>query len=334
MVDAPTLTRSAPRKPWNTDEGLALQILALYAFAVAFALIPVNRPPAKVPVEPQASPYGYTLSLLLFAVPLVRVGGWLAVNPQLKNQRRAGLTALVFILPAWLLLDLLLGLTFFEFPNPGATLGWFLPGWSPTEQAWVLGIPIEEFLFYSLGIAVIQLSYIWGSETWFRDHTHSDDDRRAAGVDSTMRVDARVLGIGLIAFAAALGWKKLLAPAEYGDGFPGYFLFLLISSILPSMMFLRVVRPFVNWRAFSFATFTQIFIFLLWEVTLAMPYQYWSFRDEQMMGVFVLAWGRLPIEEPFLWIAAGWLNMTMYELIRLRLANRERAPQTVSARMA
>ena len=57
-------------------------------------------------------------------------------------------------------------------------------------------------------------------------------------------------------------------------------------------------------------------ISLLWEVTLAVPYGWWGFQDDAMIGVRITAWSRLPIEEVFVWIAVTYATVIVYEIVR------------------
>jgi hypothetical protein len=59
-----------------------------------------------------------------------------------------------------------------------------------------------------------------------------------------------------------------------------------------------------------------VLISLLWEVTLAVPYGWWNFRDDQMIGVRITAWARLPIEEIVLWVAVTYATVIVYEILK------------------
>jgi hypothetical protein len=50
--------------------------------------------------------------------------------------------------------------------------------------------------------------------------------------------------------------------------------------------------------------------------TLAIPYGWWNFRDEQMLGVRITAWGQLPIEEVCLWMAVTYATVIVYETVK------------------
>jgi lycopene cyclase domain-containing protein len=86
--------------------------------------------------------------------------------------------------------------------------------------------------------------------------------------------------------------------------------------LLPSSVFLPAARPVINWRALSLTMFMIVLISLLWEVTLAIPYGWWNFRDEQMLGIRITAWSRLPIEEVFVWIAVTYATVMVYEILK------------------
>jgi hypothetical protein len=55
---------------------------------------------------------------------------------------------------------------------------------------------------------------------------------------------------------------------------------------------------------------------LLWEATLALPYGWWGFQDARMLGIYITAWSRLPIEEVMVWIAVTYATAIVYEVVR------------------
>jgi hypothetical protein len=60
-----------------------------------------------------------------------------------------------------------------------------------------------------------------------------------------------------------------------------------------------------------------LLISLLWEVTLALPYGWWSFQHRQMIGLFIGAWDDLPIEEVCVWIAVPYATAIVFEIVKL-----------------
>ncbi len=318
---------SSPESQADIDLQAVWHVLIIIVAGSAIALIPADVAPELIELTPQQpSRYGYTASLALFGLPLLRLGYWLLRRTDLVMARRACLTSLSIVLPVWCLLDVLLGRSFFTFPNTGAHIPWMFWGYAFDGTGFARSIPLEEFGFYLTGIAAILLLYIWSSEVWMSKYSHSDADRKA-DVDKRIaegrpiiNIHWGAIGTGAALFGTALLWKYF-GPHNHHEGFPGYFLFLVLTAIIPISMFVRTVRPFVNWQAFSFTMVILMLVSLLWEVTLGIPYQYWGFQESQMLGIFVTAWSNLPIEEPLLWVAAAWLNVTSYEMIRIYLAS-------------
>jgi hypothetical protein len=87
------------------------------------------------------------------------------------------------------------------------------------------------------------------------------------------------------------------------------------------MSFFPVARRFINWRALSLTLFFMVLVSMLWEVTLAVPYSWWNFQHRQMMGLFIGAWSRLPIEEVGVWIAVTYATAVVFELVKVWLAS-------------
>jgi hypothetical protein len=293
------------------------------------------------------SPKGYTLSLALFGLPMLVLLDWLMKHPELTSARKAAGITMAIVLPTWVALDVFLGLTFFEFPNYHAILGdsfegkwhfWGLelqrgqshassllsPGGEGREHmgfGWPRAIPIEEIGFYVFGIAAILLSYVWASESFLKQYSTCDQCRR--NDTESKGIHWKSLWTAAFLFAGAMIYKKF-GPHPYHDGFPGYFLFLLLSSLLPAMLCYSLVKRFVNWRAMTVSLLWLLLVSLLWEVTLALPQGWWSYESEQMVGLMINAWHGLPIEEPILWAAAAWINILGYELVRLLIAKKVR----------
>jgi hypothetical protein len=113
----------------------------------------------------------------------------------------------------------------------------------------------------------------------------------------------------------ALIYKKLFSPSP--AGFPWYFTYLTVVSIVPSAGFFRTARPFINWRAFSFTFFVILLISLLWEVTLAIPFGWWGYRSDMMLGITIDAWSGLPIEAVGVWLAVSFTAVITYEVIKI-----------------
>jgi len=275
------------------------------------------------------APRGYTWSLALYVVPIAALLLWYARAPrQYPGWKAVGLTAAV-IVPLWSLLDIFLANTFFVYPNRTATLGVFAPGWS-WGAGWVRNIPVEEFAFYLTGCLLIVLGYRWASHFWFPHHDRSVAEYRAVAQRAPRpRLGDFVKPLAASVAVVALGfWYKRHGHHPFTEGFPGYLLFLVMVVALPTAIAFRVVRWVLNVRAFLLITLFMLGTSLLWEVTLALPHGWWDFRHAQMVGLFITHWSHLPIEEPILWVAAAWSNVTLYEFWRL-VVDGQQHPRTL-----
>ncbi|HUR33339.1 MAG TPA: hypothetical protein VM032_06060 [Vicinamibacterales bacterium] len=293
-------------------------MILLPVLAFVMAIVSVRHHPDPPFLTGNHSPFGYTLSLSLFLVPCVSLAIWFSRQRELlPYQWKAFWMTAGLVATTWSLLDILLGNTFFIFPNRGATLGIMVPGYT-FGKGWERTIPIEEFAFYILGSFSILLGYIWAAESWLSRYTLSYDEYRArvTGMPRLVNFRPRPMVAGIALFVVALLWKKF-GWHDHHDGFPAYFLFELLMVVLPAATLSDAIMPFVNIPAFVFKTLALVMTSLLWEVTLAMPYGWWNFNHEYMMGVLIRPWFDLPVEEVILWPCAAWVNLVFFETIRL-----------------
>lgn len=119
---------------------------------------------------------------------------------------------------------------------------------------------------------------------------------------------------------------KNYGPHQSQEGFPGWFAFIVIVGIVPTLAILPSIKSQVNWRAFQMTFLFITPISVVWEVTLAVPYQWCGYRPEQMMGLMIGPWSNLLIEQPILWLLVTWHAATSYEFIRVVLT--QRMPRT------
>jgi hypothetical protein len=77
------------------------------------------------------------------------------------------------------------------------------------------------------------------------------------------------------------------------------------------------LKKFVNWRAFALSYFVLLLVSLVWEGTMGVPYEWWNYRPEAMMGIWVPPWGNLPLEAILLWIVCAWASVLAYEFFRV-----------------
>ncbi len=276
------------------------------------------------------TPYGYTISLLLYLIPIATLLTWFfRSHPRQSYRRRAFRWTIGLLTPMGFLLDIVFGNLFFSFPNAGATVQIFIPGYSFETGGLVHDLPIEEFIFYVSGFVAILLVYIWCNEVWVPAYGVHDYGDTPTHPPYMVQLHWRSVAWGAAALAAAMAYKKLLAPfsdmGDYREGFPLYFTFLLAAAVLPSLLLYRTARPFINWRAFSVTLLWVLLTSLLWEATLASPFGWWRYDPTWMMGMHINAWADLPVEAAILWVAVTYTTTIVYETIKVTLHLRSKA---------
>ena len=296
---------SAPNAP-RTNFRIVLAMLGMVALPAALALLTVRLPASSSQPQSNASPYGYTVSLLLFVIPILVIGFWLVPREKVRISKKAFVRTIAILFPLGAGLDFFFARSFFTFPNAGATL-------RITAPARGGGVPLEEYFFYFTGFVAILLIYIWLDEYWLAAYGIRADAKERAEFDRLLRFHWQSAVWAVVLIAAAILYRKVFVATP---GFPGYFTFLVIGALGPSAGLLPSAMPVINWRALSMTVFIILLTSLLWEVTLAVPYGWWGFQDAAMIGVRVTAWSRLPIEEVCLWIAVTYATVIVYEIVR------------------
>ncbi len=308
---------STPKSSTTTLSALwmTLSILAVIAVPAGLTLHRVRVAPAVDATIANPSPYGYTVSLLLFVLPIAAIALWFLPHEGVKVSKTAFTWTIGLLFPIGAGLDFFFARRFFTYSNPAATLGWTAPALGG-------GVPVEEYLFYFTGFVVILLIYIWLDEYWLAAYS--------VPVNSATRTDfARLLQfhpwsliLAIVLASAAIAYRLAFVKVP---GFPGYFLFLVIGALGPSAALLPAAMPVINWRAFSITSLMLLLISLLWEVTLGVPYRWWGFQDAQMIGIHITAWSYLPIEEIFVWISVTFATVIVYEIVRRWKSSGKRA---------
>lgn len=290
----------------RTSFRLVLAMLGMVALPAALALLTVRLPALAGEPESNSSPYGYTVSLLLFVVPILVIGVWLVPREGVRISKKALVRTIAILFPLGAGMDFFFARTFFTFPNPGATL-------RITAPALRGGVPIEEYFFYFTGFVAVLLIYIWLDEYWLAAYGVSANARERAEFDRLLRFHWQSAAWAVVLIGVAIVYRKIFIAAP---GFPGYFTFLVAGALGPSAGLLPSAMPVINWRALSLTLFIILLTSLLWEVTLAVPYGWWGFQDAEMIGVRIRAWSRLPIEEVCVWIAVTYATVIVYEIVR------------------
>ena len=298
----------------HSDFKVLLGMGAVLVVPFTLTLMTIEGPrPLITDFAANPTPHGYTWSLSLFIVPVVVLGLWVSLRKQNPIQKRAFWITAVLLSGAGILLDVCFGLSFFTFVNRAATLGATFWGYS-FARGWQKTIPIEEIGFYTFGIVAVLLAYVWGDEIWFGAYNRDDGPRRTTRLRDLFSFHPHSAIFGVVLFGLGLLYKKF-GPHPWHEGFPGYFLFLTMVAITPSIVFFPVANPYINWRAFSLAFLFILLVSLFWEAAIAVPYQWWGFQPRQMIGFLINGFCGLPLEEPLLWLAVTWATVIVYETI-------------------
>ena len=312
---------NAPRpSPWAV-----VVMLGLVSVPAALTLRSVRAPGTLQIPDGNPSPLGYTISLLLFLVPIAVIATWFLRRREPRVPKKAFLSTLALLVPVGFGLDFFFANRFFVFPNRGATLGIGAPA---------LGgpVPVEEYVFYLTGFMAVLLIYVWLDEYWLAAYNVPDYHGPAAAIPRLVRFHPASAIVGAVLIALAIAYKKLVSDSP--EGFPGYFAFIVGLSFIPSAGLFPSARGFVNWPAFSLTMFPMVLISLIWEATLAIPYGWWGYQPRQMVGVSVDAWFGLPIEAVLVWIAVSYTTVIAYEILKLWKASGKPARDAFLGRKA
>jgi hypothetical protein len=290
----------------RTSFQLVIAILIMIAAPAAITLHTARVSPHVDASAPNLTPYGYTISLLLFIVPIVAIATWFLPKEDVHISRKSFARTIAVLFPLGAMLDFFFAHSFFVFPNANATLRIKAPALGG-------GVPVEEYLFYFTGFVAVLLIYVWLDEYWLAAYTIPVTEARRTEFDRLLCFHPESLVLGIVLIGGAILFRHFFVSAP---GFPGYFIFLVVGALLPSSLLFPSALPVINWRAFGLTFFLMVLISLLWEATLALPYGWWGFQDAQMLGIYITAWSRLPIEEVFLWCAVIYATTILYEIIR------------------
>ena len=302
----------------HTDFKVFFLIIAVLVIPSSITLLSINYAQTTIHPVINSSPLGYTWSLSLFIIPIIAILSWLYLHQDKQLIRKSFWISLAILIPLGFILDLFFGLSFFTFTNHGAVLGIYLPGLDISQMKWLFELPIEEFIFYLAGFIAVLLIYIWCDEYWLSAYNVPDYCEECKHIEKLVLFHPQSIIIGLILIIAATLYKNLV-PNPYQGGFPGYFAFLVIASFIPSAAFFKATVQFINWRAFSSTFFFILLISLMWEATLASPYQWWNYNYSQMTGITIGAWVKLPIEAVLVWMAVTFTTVIIYETIKIWL---------------
>jgi len=252
----------------------------------------------------------YFTSLAFWGIPILYL--WPVFNmltAQGTGRRRRALGyATGSIVSLGIVLDFLLGFLTLRFPGcskPAALSPylWCLPG--------VHGrIPVEELLFYAMGPVAIVLVYACADERWLSKYNPND-----------IVIDLKLVQLSppLMIVAAGAAVMALVLWRVNGN-FPTYFVFIAAGALLPAMFLYRTIGNLTNWPAFAVTTLYVIVTSLIWEVTLAIPREWWGYEPSGMVGLTIAAWSRgdaiFPVEAAAVWLFAPFSSILTYEFAK------------------
>ena len=252
----------------------------------------------------------YFTSLVLWGLPILYL--WpvfrMITTEGAERRRRALIGTAGTIVVLGVVLDCLLGFLTLRFPGCNGSA-------APAPYVWCLPavggrIPVEELLFYAMGPVAIVLVYACADERWLSRYNPHDD-----------LLDLRLIQLSprLLLVAAGAALTALLLWRVNGT-FPTYFAFLAAGALLPALFLYRAIGNLTNWPAFAVTTLYVIVTSLVWEVTLAIPRQWWGYEPSGMIGVTITAWSRgdaiFPVEAGFVWLFAPFSSILTYEFAK------------------
>jgi hypothetical protein len=252
----------------------------------------------------------YFTSLAFWGIPILYL--WPVFSTLTADgtgrRRRAMRYAAGTIVLLGIVLDFLLGFLTLRFPGCSEPAGsspylWCLPA--------VRGsIPIEELLFYALGPVVMVLVYACCDERWLSAYNPHDDLLDLKLIQPSPR----------LAMVAVIAAVMALVLWRVNGTFPTYFVFIAAGAVLPAMFLYRAIGHLINWPAFAVTTLYVIVTSLIWEVTLAIPREWWGYEPSGMMGVTIAAWSRgdaiFPVEAAAVWLFGPFSSVLIYEFAK------------------
>jgi hypothetical protein len=252
----------------------------------------------------------YFTSLVLWGIPILYL--WPVFNTITADgtgrRRKALRWTAGTIVVLGIVLDFVLGFLTLRFPgcNEPADVApyvWCLPAVGGR-------IPVEELLFYAMGPVAIVLVYACADERWLSCYNPKEDLLDLKLIQVSPRLMIVAAGAALTALVL---WRV-------NGNFPTYFTFLAAGAVLPAMFLYRAIGKLTNWPAFAVTTLYVIVTSLVWEVTLAIPRQWWGYEPSGMIGLTIAAWSRgdaiFPVEAAVVWLFAPFSSILTYEFAK------------------
>ena len=203
------------------------------------------------------------------------------------------------------LLDVALGERLFTFHNSGATLEVFVPGLNGAQ------LPVEEFVFYVTSCTFVLSLYLVSDCFLFR--VLFKPFPPGSLLPSVAGVMAAVTPLVLLLLLVSYCCRAVLS----GDwlGLPEYMWFITAFGFGPAAASYPFACHSVNRQALAFTTVTTLLISVIWEVTLGVPYEWWGYHPQRMMGIFIKPWHNLPVEAVVVWFMVSFAVVLSYEAL-------------------
>jgi hypothetical protein len=252
----------------------------------------------------------YFTSLVFWAIPILYL--WPAFNmitaEGTGRRRRALRWSVGTLVVLGILLDFVFGHLTLRFPGCDEP-----PGTGPYVLCLpaVRGsVPVEELLFYAMGPVAMVLVYACADERWLSRYNPKDDLLDLKLIQLSPRL---VMVAAVAAVTAVILWRV-------NGTFPTYFAFIAAGTVLPAMFLYRTIGNLTNWPAFAVTMLYVLVTSLIWEVTLAIPRQWWSYEPSGMIGLTITAWSRgdviFPVEAATVWLVAPFSSILTYEFAK------------------
>jgi hypothetical protein len=253
----------------------------------------------------------YRHSLLIWAIPIAYLWPFfISLTDRGARRRRALWRTVLAIAGLGIVLDFVIGSYVLRFRCDLPDHYWAcLPGLR-------FLIPVEEVLFYLLAPAAIVLTYACADEYWFADAARQRRRHEIPGGVPLLRVEPRLLitMIALLSVAVVVAFQR--------GSVPTYFVFLVLAAIGPAVLLYSSLRDLVNWQAFAATMFYVVATSVMWEVTLALPREWWNYRTDRML-VSIDAWSQagreFPVEAAIVWVCAPFSCILIFEFARALL---------------
>jgi len=161
-----------------------------------------------------------------------------------------------------------------------------------------------------MGPVAMVLVYACADERWLSKYNPNDDLLDLKLIQLSPRVAIVAAGAAVMALVL---WRV-------NGNFPTYFVFISAGALLPAMFLYRTIGNLTNWPAFAVTMLYVIVTSLIWEVTLAIPRQWWGYEPSGMMGLTIAAWSRddaiFPLEAAVVWLFAPFSSILTYEFAK------------------